>query len=82
MVTITGKPTVIGFMGGKPIARLDLQVSTAAELPKAGDEVEGYLVAVPSSAQIIQLGKLATLDENGSWYAFGTGDVIEGGGGK
>lgn len=82
MITITGQPAIVGFLNGKPVARLDLQVSTAAELPAAGNEVEGYIVAAPSNAQIIQLGKLATLDGNGNWYAFGTGDIVGGGGGK
>lgn len=81
MLTITGKPEIIGFMQGKPVARLDMQASTAAELPSKGDEVGGYIVAAPSTAQIIQLGKFATLDDNDSWYAAGTGDVIETGAG-
>lgn len=81
MKTIIGTPTIIGFMSGKPVARLDMQVSTAEDLPAAGEEVEGYIVAKPSNAQIIQLGKLATLDENDKWYAFGTGEEIQTGGG-
>lgn len=76
MTTITGQPEIIGFLNGKPVARLDLRVSTADDLPKAGDEVEGYIVAAPTNAQIIQLGKIGTLDEDGKWYTFGTGDEI------
>ena len=80
MLTITGRPELIGFMNGKPIAKLDLQASTAADLPSKGDVVDSYIVAAPSNAQIIQLGKFATLDDDDTWYAAGTGDVIETGG--
>ena len=80
MLTIKGRPEIIGFLQGKPVARLDLQASTAADLPSKGDEVDGYIVAAPSTAQIIQLGKFGTLDDDDKWYAAGTGDVIETGG--
>lgn len=80
MLTITGKPEIIGFSNGKPVARLDLQASTAADLPSKGDEVDGYIVAAPSTAQIIRLGKFGTLDDDDKWYTAGTGAVIETGG--
>lgn len=80
MLTIIGKPEIIGFINGKPVARLDMQASTAADLPSKGDEVDGYIVAAPSTAQIIQLGKFGTLDDDDKWYAAGTGTVIETGG--
>ena len=39
---------------GKTIAVLDLQVATAADLPELGGEVENYIVAAGSIAQIVE----------------------------
>ena len=47
---------------------LDIQVSTAAELPSLGDTVCGLKIQSGSIAQIIQSGVWATLDADGSWY--------------
>lgn len=53
---------------GEMFAVVDLQVSTAAELPALGDTVDGAQVQAGSIAQIIQTGQWATLDEDGTWY--------------
>lgn len=51
-------------------AVLDLQVSTAAELPDMGDTIGLYTVAPGSIAQIVQADSptFVTLDANGTWY--------------
>lgn len=45
---------VLGFQNGKIVAVLDLQVATAADLPPIGGEVENYIVAAGSAAQIVE----------------------------
>ena len=68
------KPTEIkGFDAttGKIIAVLDLQVSTAADLPSLGDVVENYIVDAGSWAQIVRASSptFVTLDgDDGNWY--------------
>lgn len=52
-------------------AVLDLQVSTASDLPDLGDSVGGYTIAPGSIAQIVQTGAFATLDNDGKWYSNG-----------
>lgn len=71
------KPREIkGLLNGKIIAVLDLQVSTAEDLPAIGDVVENYIVAAGSIAQIIESGQWATLNDDGKWYAAdGSGEV-------
>jgi hypothetical protein len=51
-------------------AVLDLQVSTAAELPDMGDTIGLYTVAPGSIAQIVQADSptFVTLDDDGTWY--------------
>lgn len=58
------------YENGALMARLDLQVSTRAELPHIGDAVEGYIVAAGTIARIIQSDEptFLTLDENDSYY--------------
>lgn len=56
---------------GAICAKLDLQVSTAAELPKIGDVVGGMKVQAGSFAQIIQAATVVSLDDDttdGTWY--------------
>ena len=56
---------------GKQIAKLDLQVATAADLPNIGDEVEGSIVAAGSTAQIVEADVLTfvTLSgASGEWW--------------
>jgi len=63
-----GEPTTIL---GKPIAKLDLQVATAADLPEIGDEVDGYIVAAGSTAQIVEADEITfvTLSgDSGKWH--------------
>ena len=56
---------------GALCAKLDLQVSTAAELPSIGDVIGGFKVQAGSYAQIIQAAAVVTLDDDttaGTWY--------------
>jgi hypothetical protein len=52
----------------RDIKVVDLQVSTADELPELGSDVDGIIIAAGSIVQIIQTGEWATLDSDGSWY--------------
>ena len=58
------------YVDGNLNAVLDLQVSTAAELPDIGDTIGLYTVAPGSIAQIVQADSptFVTLDANGTWY--------------
>lgn len=58
------------YVDGNYNAVLDLQVSTAAELPDMGDTIGMYTVAPGSIAQIVQADSptFVTLDANGTWY--------------
>lgn len=54
-IRVEGKPREVqGYQDGKTIAVLDLQVATAADLPELGGEVENYIVAAGSIAQIVE----------------------------
>lgn len=61
------------FSDGAGNAVVDIQVSTAAELPTKGETI-GFSIKVKagSIAQVIQTGVFATLDEDGKWYADGS----------
>ena len=54
----------------KDIKVVDMQVSTAAELPDKGENVGGIIIAPGSIAQIIQADSptFVTLDDDGTWY--------------
>ena len=57
---------------------VDLDVSTAAELPAMVDVVGGGKVLPTSTANIIQTGAWARLDEDGVWYnADGSGEISD-----
>lgn len=58
------------YVDGNYNAVLDLQVSTAAELPDMGDTIGLYTVAPGSIAQIVQADSptFVTLDDDGTWY--------------
>ena len=58
------------YVDGNYNAVLDLQVSTAAELPDMGDTIGLYTVAPGSIAQIVQADSptFVTLDADGTWY--------------
>ena len=58
----------IRYQDGGGIAIMDLQVSTAAELPALNSKIGRYTVDSGSIAQIIQTGDFVTLDEDGTWY--------------
>lgn len=47
---------------------VDMQVSTAQDLPALNGNVEGIIIAAGSIAQIIQTGAFVTLDDDGTWY--------------
>lgn len=70
MLKIEAPRAILGYTEAehKPIAKLDIQVSDATELPELGGEAECYIVAAGSTAQIVQTGEWATLDDDGSWY--------------
>jgi len=61
---------LLGEMNGKMLAKLDLQVETADDLPSIGDEINEYIVAAGSNAQIIQSSEptFVTLSETGTWF--------------
>ena len=58
------------YVDGNLNAVLDLQVSTAEELPDMGDTIGLYTVAPGSIAQIVQADSptFVTLDDDGTWY--------------
>jgi hypothetical protein len=58
------------YVDGNYNAVLDLQVSTAAELPDMGGTIGLYTVAPGSIAQIVQANSptFVTLDDDGTWY--------------
>lgn len=58
----------VRYNDGMKNAVLDIQVSTAAELPSLNDVVCGLKIQEGSIAQIIQTGDFVTLDANGTWY--------------
>ena len=73
MVDILGVIKQLTDDSGAICAKLDLQVSTVAELPHIGDVVGGMKVQAGSFAQIIQASEptIVTLDDDttsGTWY--------------
>ena len=68
MVRIEKVRKTVAVSGGNQQGVLDLQVSTAAELPDLGEVVCGVAVLAGSIAQVIQTGDFVTLDANGTWY--------------
>lgn len=59
----------VRFNDGAGNAVVDIQVSTAEELPAKGGVI-GYNMQIKagSIAQVIQSGTFYTLDDNGIWY--------------
>lgn len=73
MCRIEAVRDIIEYQDGKAVAVLDLQVSTAADLPDIGDAIGQYIVAAGSTAQIVQAETptFVTLDDDtttGTWY--------------
>lgn len=60
----------VRYNDGMKNAVMDIQVSTAAELPSLNDVVCGLKIIAGSIAQIIQADSptFVTLDDNGTWY--------------
>ncbi len=60
----------VRYNDGMKNAVLDIQVSTAAELPSLNDVVCGLKIIAGSIAQIVQADSptFVTLDDNGTWY--------------
>ena len=57
---------------------LDIDVSTVGELPAMGDVVFGGKLLPTSTANVIQTGAWARLDDDGTWYnADGSGEVTD-----
>lgn len=59
----------VRYNDGMKNAVLDIQVSTAAELPSLNDVVCGLKIIAGSIAQVIQTGDFVTMDANGTWYS-------------
>ena len=76
MLTVENARKIIGYQSGRAVAKLDLQASTASDLPELGSVVEEYIVAAGSIAQTVQADEptFITLDSNGSWYPGGDGE--------
>ena len=53
------------------VAKVNLQVSTADELPTADEIIGNIKCGFGSSAQAVQEGAFYAMDEDGSWYASG-----------
>lgn len=51
---------------------IDIQVSTTNNLPNLNENVNGIIIQAGSSAEIVQSGLVATLDDDGKWYAGGS----------
>ena len=74
MCILASKPeTIYSFDGSYYTAKLDLQVSTAADLPELGGVVPGtpYKCGAGSTAQIVQADEptFVTLDSSDeTWY--------------
>lgn len=60
----------VRYNDGMKNAVMDIQVSTAAELPSLNDVVCGLKIQAGSIAQIIQADSptFVTMDANGTWY--------------
>lgn len=69
MVRIEKVRQTVAVSGGNQQGVLDLQVSTAADLPDSGEVVCGIAILPGSIAQIIQTGDFVTLDYDGTWYS-------------
>ena len=71
-IRVEGKPREVqGYQDGKTIAVLDLQVATAADLPELGGEVENYIVAAGSTAQIVEADEITFVTMSGdseTWW--------------
>ena len=68
MVRIENVRKQISADGTSVSAVVDLQVSTAAELPAKDAQIGTIKVSPGSIAQVIQTGVFYTLDANGTWY--------------
>lgn len=53
---------------GTPWVTVDIQVSTADDLPELGDDIGIGKVDEGSTAQAVQEGKFYTLDADEGWY--------------
>ena len=68
MILVENVREVHASANGSHSAKLDIQVSTAADLPELNGNVGGFKILPGSIAQCIQSGKWYTLDGNGTWY--------------
>lgn len=68
MILVENKREVHAGSKGNRSAKLDLQVSTTADLPKLNGNVGGFKVLPGSIAQVIRTGSFYTLDDDGKWY--------------
>ena len=58
----------IRYQNGSGKAVMDLQVSTAAELPALNSKIGKLIVDSGTIAQIVQADAWVTLDADGTWY--------------
>lgn len=58
----------IRYQDGSGRAVMDLQVSTAAELPALNSKIGKLIVDSGTTAQIVQADAWVTLDADGTWY--------------
>ena len=74
MILVEGEPRAIYSYDdeGYALAKVDLQVSTASDLPTLGGVIEGTKLKCGkgSTAQIIQAEEptMVTMDDDGNWY--------------
>lgn len=68
MILVENKREIIASANGSAAAKLDIQVSTAADLPEKDAIIGGFRIQPGSIAQIIQTGVFVTMDEDGRWY--------------
>lgn len=77
MQKLVGHPYEIKYdENGNCLAAADFVVSTVSDLPAKDGEVTGTpygtVKAQPGShAEVVQAGLIATMDEDGKWYADG-----------
>lgn len=68
MILVEKVREVHASANGNHSAKLDIQVSTATDLPELNGNVGGFKILPGSIAQIIQADAYVTLDDDGTWY--------------
>ena len=68
MILVENVREVHASANGNHAAKLDIQVSTASDLPAKDANVGGFKIQPGSIAHIIQADAFVTLDDDGTWY--------------